>query len=61
MWVAIILACLDPSALSCKVIAKPELFYDKQKCMEETRIVASTLIEKGVYALPSCYEIGTTL
>jgi hypothetical protein len=58
MWVAIMLTCFDPSALSCQVIAKPEAFYSEQSCLEEAGIVATSLLQKGVYAVPACFEIG---
>ena len=58
MWVAVLLACYDPSALSCQVIAKPETFYSEQSCLEEAEGVATNLIQKGVYAVPACFEIG---
>ena len=58
MWVAVLLTCYDPSALSCQVIAKPEAFYSEQSCLEEAEGVATNLIQKGVYAVPACIEIG---
>jgi len=58
MWVAIMLTCLDPSALSCQVIAKPEAFYSEQSCLEEAEAVATNLLQRGVYAIPACFEIG---
>ena len=27
MWMAVLLMCTNPSALSCQVVAKPEPFY----------------------------------
>jgi hypothetical protein len=60
MWVAIMLTCLDPSALSCQVIAKPEAFYSEQSCLEEAEAVAIGFLQKGVYAVPACFEIGRT-
>jgi hypothetical protein len=60
MWVAVMLTCLDPSALSCQVIAKPEAFYSEQSCLEEAEAVAIGFLQKGVYAIPACFEIGRT-
>ena len=54
------LTCLDPSALSCQVIAKPEAFYSEQSCLEEAEAVAIGFLQKGVYAIPACFEIGTS-
>ena len=61
MWIGIMLVCFDPMALSCKIIAKPEPFYTEQACLEEASQLATTMIEKGVYAIPSCVEVGKSL
>ena len=61
MWVGIMLMCLSPSALSCQVIAKPEAFYSEQDCLDESAKLTETLLAKGVYAVPACVKIGTTL
>ena len=58
MWVAVMLLCSDPSALSCQVIAKPEAFYSEKSCIEEASTVASGFLSKGIYAIPACFEIG---
>lgn len=54
------LTCLDPSALSCQVIVKPEAFYSEQSCLEEAETLATNLLQRGVYAIPACFEIGTS-
>lgn len=54
------LVCLDPSALSCQVIAKPEAFYSEQSCLEEAEAVAVSMLQKGMYAVPACFEVGTS-
>lgn len=58
MWVGIMLICLDPSALSCKVIAKPEPFYSEQACLEEAKQLANTLRQGGAYAVPYCHKLN---
>ena len=58
MWVAVILMCTDPSALSCKVVAKSEPFYTEQSCLQETRQMATLILQKGALAIPSCFEVG---
>jgi hypothetical protein len=60
MWIAIMLTCLNPSALSCQVIAKPDVFYSEQSCLEEAKAVATNFLQKGVYAVPACFEVGTS-
>ena len=61
MWIAVLLMCTNPSALSCQVIAKPEPFYVERACKEETIIITNDLVAKGIYAVPTCVKIGTNL
>ncbi len=58
MWVGVMLICLDASALSCQVIAKPEAFYSEEECVKEAEIVATGMLQKGIYAIPACFKIG---
>jgi len=60
MWVAIMLVCLDPSALSCQVMAKPEAFYSEKSCLEESQVIATNMLQKGIYDVPVCFEVGTS-
>ncbi len=53
--------CLNPSALSCQVIAKPEPFYSEQDCKNSSNKIANDLRAKGVYAVPACVKIGTSI
>lgn len=52
------LMCTDPSALSCNVMAKSELFYSEQACLKEAEQLATTLLQQGVYAIPHCHKVG---
>ena len=54
------LVCLDPSALSCQVIAKPEAFYSDQSFLDEDEAVAFGILQRGTYAVPACFEVGTS-
>ena len=49
--------CFDPTALSCKIIAKPEPFYSEQACLEEAGQVATTIRQGGAYATPHCHKV----
>ena len=60
MWVAFIMVCLDASAFSCQVIAKSDTFYSEEACMDETTRVATSMQDKGIYAVPACMAIGTS-
>ena len=61
MWVGVLLMCLNPSALSCQVIAKPEPFYSEQECKISSDKLVNDLRAKGVYAVPACVKIGTSI
>lgn len=49
--------CLDPSALSCSVVAKPEAFYSEEACLKEAEIVATNMLQRGIYAIPHCHKV----
>jgi hypothetical protein len=62
MWLAIVLACTNPSALSCVVYAKPdELFITKQECEVETKTMVARMNALGAFARPSCIKVGTSI
>jgi len=61
MWLGVLLMCLNPSALSCQIIAKTEPFYSEQDCNNESAKLANDLKAKGVYAVPSCIKVGTSI
>ena len=61
MWIAIILLCQNPSALSCQVLAKTdETFYSEQECQEVVVEAATELTDKGLMAIPNCFEVGNS-
>ena len=51
------LVCFDPTALSCKVIAKPEPFYTEEACLQEAKEMALTIRQGGAYATPYCHKV----
>ena len=61
MWLGVLLMCLNPSALSCQIIAKTEPFYSEQECKSSSDKLANDLRAKGVYAVPACVKIGTSI
>lgn len=61
MWLGVLLMCLNPSALSCQIIAKTEPFYSEQDCKNSSNKIANDLKAKGVYAVPACVKIGTSI
>ena len=59
MWIAFMLLCTGPSALSCEVMAKTEAtFPTEQACAQEALIVARYFQEKGYLAVPECKKIN---
>jgi len=61
MWVGIILMCANPSAMSCQIVAKPDVFYSKESCVNETKQVAANMMQQGVYAMPQCHQISKSV
>ena len=59
MWIAFMLICTGPSALSCEVLAKTEAtFPTEQACAQEALIVARYFQEQGYLAVPECKKIN---
>ena len=59
MWIAFMLLCTGPSALSCEVLAKTEAtFPTEQACAQEALIVARYFQEQGYLAVPECKKIN---
>ena len=59
MWIAFMLICTGPSALSCEVLAKTEAtFPTEEACAQEALIVARYFQEQGYLAVPECKKIN---
>ena len=58
MWVALMLLCSTPAALSCEVMAKTEAtFQTEEACSQEAILVARYFQQKGYLAIPECEKI----
>ena len=58
MWIAFMLLCTGPSALTCEVMAKTEAtFPTEEACAQEAMLVARYFQDKGYLAIPECQEI----
>jgi len=58
MWIAFMLLCTGPSALSCEVMAKTEAtFSTEETCATEALLVARYFQEQGYLAIPQCKKI----
>jgi hypothetical protein len=59
MWIAFMLLCTGPSALTCEVMAKTEsTFVTEEACVQEALIVARYFQEQGYLAIPECKKIN---
>jgi hypothetical protein len=58
MWIAFMLLCSTPAALSCEVMAKTEAtFVTEEACAQEALLVARYFQEQGYLAIPQCINI----
>ena len=58
MWIALMLLCTGPSALTCEVMAKTEAtFVTEEACAQEALLVARYFQEQGYLAIPDCKKI----
>jgi hypothetical protein len=53
--------CANPSAMSCQIVAKPDVFYSKESCVNETKQIAANMMQQGVYAMPQCHQISKSV
>jgi len=59
MWIAFMLLCTGPSALTCEVMAKTEATFATEKaCAQEALIVTRYFQEQGYLAIPECKKIN---
>jgi len=56
-YIAIILLCSTPSALSCEIKGKPESFYELDECLSEVSGVQQYLLSRGIYAVGNCITV----
>ena len=58
MWIAFMLLCSSPAALSCEVMAKTEAtFTTEEACAQEVMVVARYFQQQGYLAVPQCQKI----
>ncbi len=58
MWIAFMLLCTGPSALSCEVMAKTEAtFPTEEACAQEALVVTRYFQQQGYLAVPQCIHI----
>ena len=58
MWIAFMLLCSSPAALSCEVVAKTEAtFITEEACAQEAMVVARYFQQQGYLAVPQCQKI----
>ena len=58
MWIAFMLLCTGPSALTCEVMAKTETtFPTEEACAQEALVVTRYFQQQGYLAVPQCIHI----
>tara|TARA_R110001606_G_scaffold228379_1_gene376371 strand:+ start:1983 stop:2177 length:195 start_codon:yes stop_codon:yes gene_type:complete len=57
VYIAIILLCSSPSALSCEMKGKPESFYALDACLSEVSGVQQYFLSQGMYAVGNCLAV----
>ena len=58
MWIAFMLLCTGPSALTCEVMAKTEAtFTTEEACAQEALVVTRYFQQQGYLAVPQCIHI----
>lgn len=57
-YIAIILICSSPVAMSCEMKANPDSFYELDACMSEAASVQRYLQDQGVFAVGTCFEVN---
>lgn len=60
LWVAVLLACTSPEAVSCNSAINPNLFSDKASCEQNIREAVATLREQGMAAKGGCNPVKPT-
>ena len=59
MWIAFMLLCTGPSALTCEVMAKTEAtFTTEEACAQEALVVTRYFQQQGYLAVPECKKIN---
>ena len=60
MWIAFVLLCSTPAAISSEVFPKTEAtFPTEESCFDEALIVARYFQSRGYVATPQCIKIKT--
>ena len=58
MWIAFMLLCTGPSALTCEVLAKTAAtFITEEACAQEALVVTRYFQQQGYLAVPQCINI----
>tara|TARA_B100001939_G_scaffold252118_1_gene219029 strand:- start:105 stop:299 length:195 start_codon:yes stop_codon:yes gene_type:complete len=58
MWIAFMLLCSNPAALSCEVMVRTEsAFQTEEACASEALLVARYYQQQGYLAIPKCTKI----
>lgn len=56
-WVAVVIACNSPVAVTCQSLVKPEIFVSQQKCLEAVEDALGYLNQRGVLSTGNCFSV----
>jgi hypothetical protein len=56
-WVAVVVACKTPAAISCDTLVRTEVFYEREACMNEMKQVVDMLVMQRLGAKGRCVQI----
>jgi hypothetical protein len=57
VFIAVIIACGTPVAMTCQPMIKPEAFFEEKECLEEVEMMTELLTRKGVLNRGQCVPI----
>lgn len=57
-YIAIILICSNPAAMSCEIKAKPDSFYKLDACISEVASVQQYLRDQGKFVVGNCVGVN---
>lgn len=57
IWVAVVVACSNPTAVSCNSLVRNEAFHEKAACVSEVQKVVDYLARQGQAAKGRCVKV----
>lgn len=57
IWVAVIIGCTNPAAVSCNSLVRSEAFQDEASCITEVQQVVDYIVRQGSAAKGRCVQV----